>query len=325
MEGDKTKRETQIKREQTSCGYVITVRSESAVLLNHMKNLSMPLTTILASVILFSSVPLLYAWTSPSATPPAGNVAAPINIGSASQNKLGALGLGGLAVFGKSLFTETNGYTLPTTKPTMLLGVNGAIGAKEYCDEKGMNCVSTLGGTGGSVGSSAATLSGGQPIVCGGWDVKYGSSGAINAWGCATPASSPVCPGGYDTIKTSKVTINLAEQTNLCVLHSSGRESSGDQIFSGWPNGIVCNSSTGKKQVLHVSGYYPQGWQRYSDKPGYIYGDIGSIMSIYFDASTKKSLIVQGNGDLGANLPGEFAPCFQLGKTISDPAFTWIN
>ena len=111
---------------------------------------------VIASVILFSSVPLIYAWTGPTATPPAGNVAAPINISSTAQNKAGVLGLGGLAVFGKTLLTEISGYTLPTaTKPNMLLGVNGAIGASEYCDQYGRNCVSTLGGN-----SSGTTTSG---------------------------------------------------------------------------------------------------------------------------------------------------------------------
>lgn len=39
-------------------------------------------------------------WTSPTATPPNGNVAAPVNIGSTTQNKAGALGVNSLGVFG---------------------------------------------------------------------------------------------------------------------------------------------------------------------------------------------------------------------------------
>lgn len=130
-----------------------------------MKKITGYLTTIIASTILFAGVSALYAWTGPTATPPAGNVSAPINVGTSSQNKLGALGLGGLAVFGKTLLTETNGYILPSSKSNMLLGVNGAVGAKEYCDEKGMNCVTTLGG-----GSMSATQSAGQIIS--GWPNK---------------------------------------------------------------------------------------------------------------------------------------------------------
>lgn len=115
-----------------------------------MKKYSTYLSTLVTSIILFAGVPALYAWTAPGpgVIPPNDNVTAPINISPVSQNKTGVLGLGGLAVFGKSLFTDVKGYSLPASKPTMLLGVNGAIGAKEYCDQFGNNCVTTLGGSG---------------------------------------------------------------------------------------------------------------------------------------------------------------------------------
>ena len=38
----------------------------------------------------------VYAWTAPTATPPGGNVPAPINIGTTTQAKAGALGVGGV-------------------------------------------------------------------------------------------------------------------------------------------------------------------------------------------------------------------------------------
>lgn len=227
-----------------------------------MKKILTPLTSIIASVILFAGVPLIYAWTGPVGTPPSGNVAAPINVGASSQNKTGVLGLGGLAVFGKTLLTEATGYTLPTAKPSMLLGVNGAIGAAEYCDQNGMNCVTTLGGSSGT-----SVSSGGQPIVCGGWDTKYGSSGTFNEWGCGASAT---CPAGYDTIKSSKVTINLAEQTNLCVLHSAGGGSSkpsraslirarGVSLpipsgLSDWPDTIMCTFAPGNQYIFDLYG-----------------------------------------------------------------------
>ncbi len=116
------------------------------VIYRYMKKYSTYLSTLVASIILFAGVPMLYAWTAPAATPPLQNAPAPITVSNSNQNKIGALGLGGLAVFGKSLLTETNDYSLPSSKPSMLLGVNGAIGAKEYCDENGTNCVKSLGG-----------------------------------------------------------------------------------------------------------------------------------------------------------------------------------
>jgi hypothetical protein len=132
-----------------------------------------------------------------------------------------------------------------------------------------------------------------------------------------------VCPAGYDTISSSHATINLAEHTNLCVLSQAGSGTSSEQIFPGWPNSIVCNATNGTKKVLRVDGYYPNGRTRYSDKPGYIYGEVGALVSIYFDATTKKSLIVHGNGDYGGNATVDFAGCFDLGRSISDPIFTW--
>jgi len=43
------------------------------------------------------------AWLPPTATPPGGNTAAPVNVGSSNQVKLGGLGTGPLAVFGNAL------------------------------------------------------------------------------------------------------------------------------------------------------------------------------------------------------------------------------
>jgi hypothetical protein len=128
-----------------------------------IKAISVQIASVVASFILFASVPLLYAWTGPASTPPGGNVGAPVNISSASQNKTGVLGLGGLAVFGKSLFTNTSGYSLPSSNPNMLIGVNGLIGAKGYCDENGNNCVTTLGGSNITVNNNGGS---GRSVVC---------------------------------------------------------------------------------------------------------------------------------------------------------------
>ncbi|MES2409081.1 MAG: hypothetical protein V4509_02130, partial [Patescibacteria group bacterium] len=75
--------------------------------------------------------------------PPNGNTPAPINVSALAQDKLGVLTVGGLGVFGPTLITSTAGYVLPTS---LSLGVNGKVGATAYCDEKGNNCVTTLGG-----------------------------------------------------------------------------------------------------------------------------------------------------------------------------------
>ncbi|MGA2496084.1 MAG: hypothetical protein ABSF67_24705 [Roseiarcus sp.] len=56
---------------------------------------------IAIGAIFFSAI--VSAWTGPTATAPAGNVAAPINVSSIDQVKNGNLGVNGLAVFGNTL------------------------------------------------------------------------------------------------------------------------------------------------------------------------------------------------------------------------------
>lgn len=146
-----------------------------------MKNITQHILSVTVSLMLFAGVPLLYAWTGPTATPPAGNVASPVNVGAVSQNKSGVLGLGGLAVFGKSLFSATGGYTLPSSKPDMLVGVNGAIGAAQYCDQYGNNCVSTLAG--GVTSAPVTNVSTGGVQYLPGWPAKIACNRNGTRWG----------------------------------------------------------------------------------------------------------------------------------------------
>jgi hypothetical protein len=97
--------------------------------------------SVVSSLILFASVPVVLAWTSPSATPPNANVPAPVNVGLNYQIKQGKLGL-----FGPDTalrVSKVDSY-VPTNVPllsTLLVGVNGKVGAAEYCDERGENCI----------------------------------------------------------------------------------------------------------------------------------------------------------------------------------------
>jgi hypothetical protein len=108
---------------------------------------------------------------------------------------------------------------------------------------------------------------------------------------------------------------------------ASGTGGSSSQVFPGWPNAIVCKATNGRKKYMHVSGYFPSTGAGYgvSGHAGYLYGEPGDLMSIYFDAETKTVLKVNGNGDYEQGLSQKYAPCFTLGKTINDPAFTWAD
>ena len=89
----------------------------------------------------------VFAWTGPTVAPPNGNVAAPINVGTADQTKAGTLRAGG------SFFANGNSYLQNTVYVTnrmaifdgtpdagLRLDVDGNIGAMRYCDEYGNNC-----------------------------------------------------------------------------------------------------------------------------------------------------------------------------------------
>lgn len=91
--------------------------------------------SIFVSLILFGSVPVVLAWTAPTATPPNGNVAAPINVGIDTQLREGFLNLyGPRAGLGVS---KTSDYTVPGS---LLVGVNGHVGAEKYCNKTGTFC-----------------------------------------------------------------------------------------------------------------------------------------------------------------------------------------
>jgi hypothetical protein len=53
----------------------------------------------------FLSAAIVAAWTGPSASPPSGNVGAPINVGATSQIKSGDLGVSNLTTFGNTLLS----------------------------------------------------------------------------------------------------------------------------------------------------------------------------------------------------------------------------
>ncbi|MBP6974714.1 MAG: hypothetical protein KBB54_02100 [Candidatus Pacebacteria bacterium] len=137
--------------------------------------------SLLSAFILFVGVPLAYAWTAPTSTPPNGNTKAPITVSLTEQTKEGKLGLGGLAVFGQSLMNKsaTSSYTLSTaSRQSLTLGVNGKVGAEEYCDKDGLNCVTTLGLlSGGGMGTTTGTSTATSTLPAGGIQVRMGPMG----------------------------------------------------------------------------------------------------------------------------------------------------
>jgi len=94
------------------------------------------------------------AWSPPLADPPNDNVDAPINIGTNDQVKNGGLSVDALAVFGNQYVEDSLTVGTTSLSQNLSVDVDGRVGATEYCDENGENCVpaSSLGGSGSPSG-----------------------------------------------------------------------------------------------------------------------------------------------------------------------------
>jgi hypothetical protein len=77
------------------------------------------------SFAIFLAASVLQAWTGPTASPPSGNVAAPINVGTTDQVKNAGLSLNALAVFGSSYIQGKLG--IGTASPVVSLETPGTL------------------------------------------------------------------------------------------------------------------------------------------------------------------------------------------------------
>ena len=211
------------------------------------------LTTFFIGLII-GSVSLSYAaWTAPTATPPNDNVAAPINVSSMTQDKVGVLTLGGLGVFGSALITSSAGYTLPTN---LNLGVNGKIGAKQYCDERGNNCLSIMGGGGGSASTSATSNSSGTSKAwvtfrnIGGTVTKVGDSYGVQSVASAAGVTNFLA---WDTI----ITLDQPLLSSNYAVVASPAFNAGEGRYNGTVLDWVCIWSKVSSSSIGVHCAYP--------------------------------------------------------------------
>ncbi len=105
---------------------------------NFIKKISFPF-FLIATIISTSYIGSVMAWSDPTGTPPNNNTSAPLNIGNSTQTKDGILKVLGFKSWGPTIIVPNtmDSYSMVSS---LLFGVNGSIGAKQYCDENGNNC-----------------------------------------------------------------------------------------------------------------------------------------------------------------------------------------
>jgi len=113
-----------------------------------MKYLIETIKILIIMALVVVGVGFVQAWTGPTATPPANNTPAPINVGVIKQEKDGIFGSHGFFSLGTGWFSTTT-RAAPWPPANLTLGINGAVGATQYCDDNGANCktMTELGGS----------------------------------------------------------------------------------------------------------------------------------------------------------------------------------
>ncbi len=87
-------------------------------------------------------------WTGPTASPPAGNLPAPLSGGGDTEYKSGALGVGGLFETDTNTHLAVSGGNvgIGTTSPTEILDVNGVLRVRNHINLTGGNRIITASG-----------------------------------------------------------------------------------------------------------------------------------------------------------------------------------
>ena len=144
-------------------------------------------------VICFAVAFYVVAWEEPGSAPPGDNVSAPINVSGTSQDKSGALRIGGVfRTDSETVLAVLGGNVgIGTTSPSQKLDVSGSIVASgTICDSTG--CIGAGGG-------------GGQ-VPRGTWCGFYANSagqGTGNLFDCQGHNPLDSCPAGYTSMKVA--------------------------------------------------------------------------------------------------------------------------
>jgi len=174
-----------------------------------MKNLIQSLKVIIIGLILAVGLSYAFAWTAPTASPPGGNVSAPVNVGGTSQTKIGNMSFSSsldspLGYFGKiGIGTISPNAKLTVVSGDILLKQNVAVGAT------GVNNIGFAIDTGASTGAAASMgifkemASSASSLIFKNWDgastvetVKIASNGNLTATGVICDSTGCIGGGG---------------------------------------------------------------------------------------------------------------------------------
>jgi len=96
--------------------------------MKNLKNFAILIGCLMAFLVFY----LAFAWTEPSATPPAGNVPAPLNVSINAQAKEGSLIVGNNSAVTTGLIVRYGNVGIGTTAPAYKLDVNGDVRATGF-------------------------------------------------------------------------------------------------------------------------------------------------------------------------------------------------
>jgi hypothetical protein len=232
----------------------------------------------------------------------------PINVSITPQWKQGALQVGALtSILGIRITNSDENYVLPSdSNRSLALGVNGRVGATEYCDKDGNNCI--VAGTppgGGDIPSSCTEIGkvlkwNGANWVCD-TDLTGGGDGPVDSSVWQSRVTG-VCPTGqymYQINPGGDVACRADVTT-------------GDPVASSWTV-----SPSGTHQYSNLSGNVGIGFPVTTDNtPKLIVrkDTTGSIFAAYNNNDSRFSVLTDGSVCIGpASVPGNCKTAWPTG------------